>query len=79
MTTRFTYTVTVEVEDDLGMPIECYDEKWFHLTDNDEDEEGNITARWLSPETMAGIVIAERLGHDEDYGFDYSIGWVHNV
>lgn len=26
-------------------------------------------------EEQAEIVLAERLGHDEDYGFEYQIGW----
>jgi hypothetical protein len=73
--TKFTYTVTVEVEDDLGMPIECYNEDLFDWTDDDYDEDGNITARWLSPDTMASIVMANRLGCDEDYGFDYTVDW----
>ncbi|TXH09347.1 MAG: hypothetical protein E6R04_08325 [Spirochaetes bacterium] len=28
---------------------------------------------------QAEQVMAERLGHDEDYGFDYHVGWQHHV
>lgn len=31
-----------------------------------------VTVRCDTPE-QAGIVMAERLGHDEDYGFDYTV------
>ena len=73
--TEFTYRVTVTVDDDMGMPIECYNEDLFDWTDDDIDEEGNVTARWLSPETMARIVMSQRLGCDEDYGFGYRVDW----
>ena len=26
-------------------------------------------------EEQAEVVLAERLGHDEDYGFPYQVGW----
>jgi hypothetical protein len=67
--TTFTYLVTVEVEDDLGMPTECYDEDYFDQCDTDEDDEtGEVTGRWLSPATKASIIMASRLGVDEDMG-----------
>ena len=71
--TTFTFTVTVEVEDDGGLPVECYNEELWDRTDDVIDEDGNVVARFLSPEAMADIVMAERLAHDEDYGFEYSI------
>ena len=66
--TTFTYTVTLEVEDDLGMATECYDENYFDQCDTDYDEEGNVIACWLLPETKARIIMASRLGVDEDLG-----------
>jgi hypothetical protein len=76
---RFTYLVTVEVEDDLGMATECYDPDYFQYTDNDEDDEtGEITARWLSPETKSKIIMDSRLGVDENLGNaigNYSINY----
>jgi hypothetical protein len=66
--TTFTYTVILEVEDDLGMATECYDPDYFDQCDTDYDEEGNVTARWLLPEAKAGIIMASRLGVDEDLG-----------
>lgn len=76
--TTFTYKVTVEVEDDLGMPTECYDPDYFDQCDEDYDEDGEVTARWLSPETKARIIVGARLGIDEDMGTsigNYSIDW----
>lgn len=76
--TTFTYKVTVEVEDDLGMPTECYDEDYFDQCDEDYDENGEVTARWLSPETKAQIIIGSRLGVEEDLGpaiGNYQIDW----
>jgi hypothetical protein len=73
MSKYFTYKVMVEVEDDMGMPVECYNEDLFDLTDNIEDEDGSVVARFLQPEVMADIVMRERLGGDEDYGFDYTV------
>jgi hypothetical protein len=73
----FTYTVTVEVEDDLGMPTECYDPDYFDQCETDYNEAGDeVTARWLYPETKAAIIMATRLGIDEEMGAaigDYSI------
>ena len=67
--TTFTYKVTVEVEDDLGMPTECYDPDYFDQCNIDYDESGeNVTGRWLSPEKKASIIMASRLGVDEDMG-----------
>jgi hypothetical protein len=65
---QFTYKVTVEVEDDLGMSTECYDEDYFDQCDTDYDEDGEVTVRWLQPETKARIILASRLGVDEDMG-----------
>ncbi len=75
---RVTYRVTVEVEDDLGMPTECYDEDFFAYAANVEDEDGHIVARFLSPETKAQIIMTSRLGVDEDLGpaiGDYTIDY----
>ena len=75
---RFYYKVWVEVEDDLGMPTECYDPDYFDQCDTDYDDDGEMTARWLSPETKAGIIMGSRCGVDEDLGpaiGNYSIDW----
>ena len=76
--TTFTYKVTVTVEDDLGMPTECYDPDYFDQCDTDYDEDGEVAARWLTPETKAQIIVGSRLGTDEDMGNaigNYSIDW----
>lgn len=33
-----------------------------------------VTVKCASPR-LADMVLAERLNHDEDYGFDYTISW----
>ena len=64
---RFTYKVTVDVPDNALRPDnEDVTEFWAY----ELDEEGN-----LSPEILSHIVMSERLGCDEDYGFGYSVDW----
>jgi hypothetical protein len=72
--TRFTYKVIVDVPDDSLRPdnkdvVECWsmDEEF-----DDETGEGKGT---FSPETLSRIVLSERLGCDEDYGFYYRVDW----
>ena len=65
---KFTYLVTVDVEDDLGMATECYDPDYFDQCETDYDEEGEVTARWLFPETKAAIIISNRFGVKENLG-----------
>lgn len=73
MTTRFIrYEVTVEVNDE---PTECHDPDFFDQTDDVQDETGEVVARFLSPETMAAIVMRERLLDDAQYGFFYSVDY----
>jgi hypothetical protein len=46
---------------------------YVDVPDNDlvlRDEVGSF-----SPETLANIVMQERMGCDEDYGFDYTIDY----
>ena len=70
---KFTYLVTVEVEDDLGMATECYDPDYFDRCETDyeegrEGEEDFVTGRWLYPDTKAAIIMSNRLDVDEDLG-----------
>lgn len=64
---RFTYKVVVDVPDDAIRPE---DEDIAEFWSLDADEEGNF-----SPDTLSQIVMSERLGCDEYYGFDYKIDW----
>ena len=71
---RFYYRVWVDVPDEaLSFPEgsefnECYD--WY--AEDFTEGEGPMT---YSPESMALIVMGERLGCDEDYGFPYTVDW----
>ena len=70
---KFTYLVTVDVEDDLGMATECYDPDYFDQCETDyeegrEGEEEFVNARWLYPEVKASIIMASRLDAAEDLG-----------
>lgn len=73
----YTYRVTVEVEDDLGMATECYNPVYFELCENIEDENGEIVARFLEPHVKAQIIMGERLDYAEslDGIGDYTIDW----
>jgi hypothetical protein len=81
--TTFYFKVSVEVEDDLGMATECYDEDYFQYTEDIEDENGNIVARFLDPEVKSQIIMGFcqtgiRLGVDESMGTaigNYTIGY----
>lgn len=76
---RFTYLVTVEVEDDLGMATEYYGEEYLDNCYVEHDDEGNVTLALLDPQEKADIIMAERLGHEEELGIgDYSLDWVSN-
>lgn len=65
---KFTYIVTMTVPDEDQVPIE-------EILDfyGETDVYGFVQP--LSPEQMAGVVLRERLGCDEDYGFDYSVDY----
>jgi hypothetical protein len=65
--TRFTYKVVVDVPDDYLRPD---NEDVTTMWEYDADEDGNF-----SPETLSRIVLSERLGADEEYGFYYRIDW----
>ena len=56
---KFTYKVIVEVPDE-GL-----------ILGGDWDEDGKV----YSPDEMAAIVMRERLGCDEWYGFDYTVNY----
>jgi hypothetical protein len=64
---RFTYKVIVDVPDDALRPD---NEEVAEMWTFEEDENGK-----LSPETLSKIVLSERLGCDEDYGFYYRVDW----
>jgi hypothetical protein len=77
--TRFYYKVWIDVEDDLDMPTECYDEDYFDacVTLYEEDEV-TVATRLLYPETKADIIMGSRCGVDEDLGpaiGDYTIDY----
>ncbi len=76
----FTYLVTVEVEDDLGGPTECYNEDYFDYCVTLYEEDGvTVATRLLYPETKADIIMTERLGYTEELNIgDYSLDWVRN-
>jgi hypothetical protein len=64
--TTFTYIVKVEVPDNNLVPDDDNISEFY--CGEAEDEAGSF-----SPETLAMIVMRERFGCDEDYGFDYSV------
>jgi hypothetical protein len=64
---RFTYKVIVDVPDDALRPN---NEDVVSTWEYELDENGH-----LSPETLSKIVLSERLGPDEDYGFNYRVDW----
>lgn len=64
---RFTYKVIVDVPDDSMRPNNEDVAEFWEL---DADEDGNF-----SPEILASIVMSERLGPDDNYGFDYRVDW----
>ena len=70
---RFTYKVIVDVPDDSMRP-DNEDVAEFWSLDEEEDDEGNGDGKF-SPETLSRIVLSERLGCDEDYGFYYRVDW----
>ena len=45
---------------------------------HDSDHTFRVTVSGCTA-AQAEQVMAERLDHDEDYGFDYQIGWQHHV
>jgi len=65
---KFTYLVTIEVSDDDLVPSDDNIREFY--CGEAEDEIGSF-----SPATLATIVMQERMGCDEDYGFDYTIDW----
>lgn len=58
---KFIYLVTVEVPDEPVVLGDEY-ERWY------QDEDNSV-----GPVGMSQIVMLERLGCDEDYGFDYTV------
>ena len=71
---RFTYKVVVDVPDDSKILSEEFMEMW-----GEQDCEDVDPSKWfyepLSPEVLSRIVMSERLGCDEDYGFDYTVDY----
>lgn len=65
---RYYYMVYVDVPDNDLVPSDD-DIREFYCGEA-EDEVGSF-----SPETLANIVMQERLGCDENYGFDYTIDY----
>jgi hypothetical protein len=66
---NFTYKVTVTVPDEPAVLGEDYS-RWEDVFFDDPDAPAQV-----SSQSMAGIVMAERLGCDEDYGFDYRVNY----
>jgi hypothetical protein len=60
---RVVYTVTVTVPDEPQVLSDDYEE-YAQYEDNS-----------VGPHGMARIVMAERLGGDEEYGFDYTVDY----
>ena len=60
---KFIYLVTVEVPDETVVLGEEY-ERWY------QDEDNSV-----GPVGMSQIVMLERLGYVEDYGFEYAVDY----
>jgi hypothetical protein len=74
---RFYYLVYVDVEDGL-VEVSGGDHSGlaeFHVDASEYDGEDEALKSVFSPEARANIVMSERLGCDDDYGFDYTIDY----
>ena len=65
---KFSYLVTIEVSDDDLVPSDDNIREFYEA--EAEDEVGSF-----SPATLAMIVMSERFGCTDDYGFDYPVDY----
>jgi hypothetical protein len=71
--TEFRYVVTVKVPDEgMPNPTTKFMEE-YHFEADWDAETGEIP--FFTPKTLADIVMGERLGPDEDYGFEYRVDY----
>ena len=68
---KFTYMVTVTVPDEPMQVSEYTDYEDVFIDGFDEATDQSL----CSPFALAKIVMASRLGYDEDYGFDYTVDY----
>lgn len=73
---RFYYKVWVDIPDDPGFTYRFdKEEREDWADDYNEDADGDPTVPVWSHEALSKIVMSERLGCDEDYGFDYVVDY----
>ena len=68
---KFTYLVTVEVPDEPQVPNDDGIAEFYCVV-----QEGHpLKYQPLESDELAEVVMRERLGCDEDYGFDYTVDY----